>query len=57
MLGDEYYRQPHVFCRFANGGSPYETIGYAATEEPYRNPLEPEAQINLVTGARLRGAG
>lgn len=57
MLGDEYYNQPHLFCRFANGGKPYESIGYAATAKPYLNTLEPENQINLATGEPLNKPG
>jgi hypothetical protein len=57
MLGDEYYNQPHLFCRFANGGKPYESVGYAATEKPYLNTLEPENQISLDTGELLNRAG
>jgi hypothetical protein len=57
MLGDEYNRQPHVFCLFANGGKPYEAMRYAATEKPYLNTLDPENQIELATGKSLNRAG
>ena len=57
MLGDEYNPQPHLFAIFGNGGRPYESLVYAATDQPYINTLEPESQVDLTTGKLLRGAG
>lgn len=38
--GDEYYSMPHLFCRFADDGTPYEEFVYAALGEGYDVRLE-----------------
>lgn len=31
--GDEYYREPHFYCRYADAGSPYEECRYRLCED------------------------
>lgn len=46
MEGDEYYNYPHIYCRFAEGGSPYEDVIYRAIEDGKRPcDLNPELQL------------
>jgi hypothetical protein len=33
MRGDEYYRDPHLYCQFADAGEPYEARGYFIIRE------------------------
>jgi hypothetical protein len=33
MRGDEYYPQPHLYCQFADAGTPYESYGYFIIDE------------------------
>ena len=47
VIGDEYYPQPHLYCRFANGGEPYEGFRYVLISDEYPWPLEPELQVDL----------
>jgi hypothetical protein len=28
MRGDEYYPMPHLYCKYADAGLPYEAFGY-----------------------------
>ncbi len=44
--GDECYPQPHIYCRFADGGQPYEDFQYVYAEG-YPYPLEPNLQFTL----------
>ena len=41
-LGDEYYAEPHIYCRFADGGQPYEEFRYRLCGDMYPSPLAPE---------------
>jgi hypothetical protein len=44
--GDEIYPQPHLYCRFANGGQPYEGFGRVLIGD-YPWPLDPEKEFRL----------
>jgi hypothetical protein len=33
MRGDEYYREPHLYCEYADAGEPYEMRGYYVIRE------------------------
>jgi hypothetical protein len=46
--GDEYYNQPHIYCRFADGGQPYEDFQYVLAEG-YPYPLEPNLKFGLAS--------
>lgn len=45
--GDEYYPQPHLYCRFADGGQPYEGFRHVLISDEYPWPMEPELQLDL----------
>ena len=45
LVGDEYYPIPHLYCRFANDGMPYEVIVYRVVDDRYDWPLKPEDQF------------
>lgn len=42
LQGDDYYREPHLYCAFANDGEPYEAIRYATVgdDNTYDWPLD-----------------
>lgn len=46
-IGDEYYSQPHIYCRFANGGEPYEGFCYVLIDDQYQRPLDPDMQFHF----------
>ena len=46
-LGDEYQQEPHLFCRFAEGGEPYERYSYLNRTGEYSYELDPKAQFEL----------
>ncbi len=37
LKGDEYYPFPHLYCRYADNGMPYESFEYYAISEPCRS--------------------
>lgn len=45
--GDEYYPQPHIYCRFANGGEPYEGFRRVLINTDYPSPMDPEQEFKL----------
>lgn len=42
--GDEYYRHPHIFCTFADGGTPYESVVFEVGDHSRRR-LDPAKQL------------
>lgn len=44
-IGDEYYQDPHIYCRFAEGGSPFEGTRYVLAETEYPLTMEPDLEI------------
>jgi hypothetical protein len=45
---DEYYNCPHLYCRFADGGTPYEGFRYALQKKgEYPLPLDSELQFEI----------
>ena len=57
MEGDEYYSQPHLYCRFANGGQPYEGFRRVSLEAEFPRSLHPAKEIRLEANDRSSGAG
>jgi hypothetical protein len=49
LIGDEYYPQPHIYCRFADGGEPYEGFRYVLISDEYPWPMEPDRQFDINT--------
>lgn len=47
-MGDEYYPQPHIYCRYADGGQPYEGFRWVPTDD-YPWPMEPDLQFEIET--------
>lgn len=45
LSGDEYYREPHIYCRFSDNGQPYETIVAEVVEGGYRQILEAKFRV------------
>ncbi|MBI3247798.1 MAG: restriction endonuclease [Deltaproteobacteria bacterium] len=45
--GDEYYPQPHIYCRFADGGAPYEGFRWVILNDEYPWPMNPELQFDI----------
>lgn len=45
LQGDEYYPMPHVYCVYADVGTPYETLRCTGLDEEYLTELRPERQI------------
>lgn len=47
MMGDEYYRIPHIYCRFDNGGEPYEGSRFVLAGDEYPMTMDPELRFSL----------
>ena len=47
MIGDEYYPQPHIYCRFADGGAPYEGFRYVLINDEFPWPMDPALQFKF----------
>ena len=45
LKGDEYYPFPHIYCKFADKGMPYEDFVYMIFGDKYDWFLEPEREI------------
>jgi hypothetical protein len=51
LRGDNHYNMPHVYCAFADAGTPYEDYSFAmAPGESYEYLLKNENQITLASG-------
>lgn len=37
--GDEYYSEPHIYCRFSEGGEPYESFKWVSVDGKYQISL------------------
>lgn len=49
-VGDEFSSVPHIYCRFAEGGTPYEEISYAlAAEKQYPFPFDRDRRVGFDT--------
>jgi len=46
--GDEYYSEPHLYCRFANGGEPYEGFKYVMFIDDCPFTMESNMYFELV---------
>jgi hypothetical protein len=47
-MGDEYYAEPHIYCRFADAGAPYEEFRYRLLAEGrYPRLLEAALRVPL----------
>ena len=44
-IGDEFYPQPHLYCRFADGGAPYEGFRHILISGDYPWPMDPKMQF------------
>ena len=51
IAGDEYYSDPHLFCRFEHLGEPYESIGFVVTDGDYPVVLQDQPRHGSVTPA------
>jgi hypothetical protein len=47
MNGDEYYRSPHIYCRYANDGMPYEGFVAEIADSPYGERLNPQLEVKF----------
>lgn len=53
-LGDEYYNEPHIYCRFSEGGEPYEEFRYRLCDESsFPAQLEAERRLPLEELAKV----
>jgi hypothetical protein len=52
LIGDEYYPQPHIYCRFADSGEPYEGFRYVLINDEYPWPMESDRQFDINTEGR-----
>jgi hypothetical protein len=46
-LGDEFYQEPHLYCRFCEGGEPYEGSKYVLAESDHPYTLEEDMRFEL----------
>lgn len=45
--GDEYYGCPHIYCVFADGGMPYESMVFEVRDQPFQR-LDPTKEFKFV---------
>lgn len=45
--GDEYYPEPHLYCRFEHGGAPYEGFRFVRADGDYPWAMDEERQFTL----------
>jgi Restriction endonuclease len=45
-IGDEFYPQPHIYCRYADKGLPYEGFLYVRADTDYPRTMEPELEVS-----------
>lgn len=59
MRGDEYYPMPHLYCQFADAGTPYEAYAYFIIDEArgYERELPAGDRIGLEALLRATDAG
>ena len=50
-IGDEYYRGPHLYCAFADGGMPYEDFVARELGDDYDWPLDHAKKQSDITAA------
>lgn len=43
--GDEYYSEPHLYCRFEHGGAPYEGFRFVRADGEYPWPMDEERKF------------
>lgn len=55
MRGDQHYRQPHLYCQYADAGEPYEARGYFTVGEGHEWELDAGDRIGL--DALLKAGG
>lgn len=59
LASDNHYRGPHVYCAFADNGTPYERHSYFFNGPTYDAPLDPSRRMErsewdpLVESARI----
>lgn len=53
MQGDQHYCQPHLYCDFANSGTPYEGRGFFLACEGFQWELGSEDRLELESLLRL----
>jgi hypothetical protein len=41
LQGDEFYPMPHLYCVYADQGTPYEAYRFAVVDEEYQTQLDP----------------
>jgi hypothetical protein len=47
MDGDQFYREPHLYCNYADDGKPYEAFGYFIVGPGHEWELQPGEKIGL----------
>ena len=45
LAGDEHYSSPHIYCDFADDGTPYEDFAYVMLGDDYDWPLRKDKRI------------
>lgn len=56
LQGDEFYRGPHLYCEYADSGTPYEGFGYFHAIDGYQWELPGEDRMELETLLRMSQA-
>lgn len=53
LLGDEYYSEPHIYCRFMFGGEPYESFKWVTIDTDYAIYMKEELKFDYK--AKIKG--
>lgn len=46
LRGDEYYNRPHIYCKFVDNGTPFESIVYYMVNDEQYWPLDSDEQLD-----------
>lgn len=57
VVGDEFYGSPHLYCRFANGGMPYEGFRHVLIADEFPWPMEAAKQIDVAMSSSKAHGG
>jgi hypothetical protein len=53
LKGDEYYGEPHIYCRFEHDGTPYEEIVYSTVSDEKEGVFDSDERLNNVKRLKL----
>jgi hypothetical protein len=53
LTGDEYYGEPHIYCRFEHDGTPYEEIVYSTQSDEEKGAFDSDERLDNAKRLKL----